>query len=65
MEEFFKVFNESQIIVMEGEPRSGKTTQIPQFVIYLDLPRNKAKLSPAPSQGVLLLCPPRNVSPRR
>ncbi|KAL4081036.1 P-loop containing nucleoside triphosphate hydrolase protein [Scleroderma citrinum] len=44
MDEFFKVFNENQIIIIEGEPGSGKTTQIPQFVVYSDLPHNKGKI---------------------
>ncbi|PSR90426.1 hypothetical protein PHLCEN_2v4915 [Hermanssonia centrifuga] len=44
MEEFYKIFNENQIIVMVGETGSGKTTQIPQFVCYSDLPHTKGKL---------------------
>ncbi|KAF7790146.1 hypothetical protein EIP86_001098 [Pleurotus ostreatoroseus] len=44
MEEFYKMFNEHQIIVMVGETGSGKTTQIPQFVCYSDLPHTKGKL---------------------
>lgn len=44
IEEFFKMFNEHQIIVMVGETGSGKTTQIPQFVCYSDLPHTRGKL---------------------
>ncbi|KAK0444973.1 P-loop containing nucleoside triphosphate hydrolase protein [Desarmillaria tabescens] len=44
MDDFFKMFNENQIIVMVGETGSGKTTQIPQFVAYSDLPHTKGKL---------------------
>ncbi|KAF9221070.1 P-loop containing nucleoside triphosphate hydrolase protein [Gyrodon lividus] len=44
MDEFYKTFNENQIIVMVGETGSGKTTQIPQFVAYSDLPHVKGKL---------------------
>ncbi|KAJ7774724.1 P-loop containing nucleoside triphosphate hydrolase protein [Mycena metata] len=44
MDDFFKMFTENQIIVMVGETGSGKTTQIPQFVAYSDLPHTKGKL---------------------
>ncbi|KAF9782531.1 P-loop containing nucleoside triphosphate hydrolase protein [Thelephora terrestris] len=44
MTEFFEVFTKHQIIVMVGETGSGKTTQIPQFVCYSDLPHNRGKL---------------------
>ncbi|KIJ12487.1 hypothetical protein PAXINDRAFT_101199 [Paxillus involutus ATCC 200175] len=37
-------FNKNQIIVIVGEPGVGKTTQIPQFVAYTDLPHVKGKL---------------------
>ncbi|KAG1810652.1 P-loop containing nucleoside triphosphate hydrolase protein [Suillus subaureus] len=37
-------FNKHQIIVMVGETGSGKTTQIPQFVTYFDLPHTKNKM---------------------
>ncbi|KAG1781365.1 P-loop containing nucleoside triphosphate hydrolase protein [Suillus placidus] len=37
-------FNKHQIIVMVGETGSGKTTQIPQFVAYSDLPHTKNKM---------------------
>ncbi|KAK0444479.1 P-loop containing nucleoside triphosphate hydrolase protein [Armillaria borealis] len=44
MDDFFKMFNENQIIVIIGETGTGKTTQIPQFVAYSDLPHTKGKL---------------------
>ncbi|KAJ7172577.1 P-loop containing nucleoside triphosphate hydrolase protein [Mycena filopes] len=44
MDDFFKMFTENQIIVMVGETGSGKTTQIPQFVAFSDLPHTKGKL---------------------
>ncbi|EMD36146.1 DNA/RNA helicase [Gelatoporia subvermispora B] len=44
MEEFLKMFSENQIIVMVGETGSGKTTQIPQFVCFSDLPHTKGKM---------------------
>ncbi|EIM80639.1 P-loop containing nucleoside triphosphate hydrolase protein [Stereum hirsutum FP-91666 SS1] len=44
MEEFYTVFSKHQIIVMVGETGSGKTTQIPQFVAYSDLPHTKGKV---------------------
>ncbi|KAB5589803.1 Pre-mRNA-splicing factor [Ceratobasidium theobromae] len=44
MEEFFKIFNENQIVVMIGETGSGKTTQIPQFVAYTDIPHARGKM---------------------
>ncbi|KIK95356.1 hypothetical protein PAXRUDRAFT_778394 [Paxillus rubicundulus Ve08.2h10] len=44
MDEFYKMFDKNQIIVMVGETGSGKTTQIPQFVAYSDLPHVKGKL---------------------
>ncbi|KAI5478143.1 hypothetical protein MNV49_005407 [Pseudohyphozyma bogoriensis] len=38
MGEFLDMFNASQFVVMVGETGSGKTTQIPQYVAYADLP---------------------------
>ncbi|EEB05579.1 ATP-dependent RNA helicase Prp43 [Schizosaccharomyces japonicus yFS275] len=36
--EFLKLYQENQILVFVGETGSGKTTQIPQFVLYDELP---------------------------
>ncbi|KAG7093996.1 DEAH-box ATP-dependent RNA helicase prp43 [Marasmius oreades] len=44
MDEFLTMFSDNQIIVMVGETGSGKTTQIPQFVTFSDLPHTKGKL---------------------
>ncbi|KAF9242809.1 P-loop containing nucleoside triphosphate hydrolase protein [Melanogaster broomeanus] len=44
MDQFYDMFNSHQIIVMVGETGSGKTTQIPQFVAYSDLPHVKGKI---------------------
>ncbi|KAF9269099.1 P-loop containing nucleoside triphosphate hydrolase protein [Marasmius fiardii PR-910] len=44
MDDFLTMFSENQIIVMVGETGSGKTTQIPQFVAYSDLPHTKGKM---------------------
>ncbi|KAF8200157.1 P-loop containing nucleoside triphosphate hydrolase protein [Pholiota molesta] len=44
MDEFLQIFNDNQIIVMVGEPGSGKSTQIPQFVAFSDLPHMKEKM---------------------
>ncbi|KAI0681856.1 pre-mRNA-splicing factor ATP-dependent RNA helicase PRP43 [Cytidiella melzeri] len=44
MEQFYQMYSEHQIIVMVGETGSGKTTQIPQFVCYSDLPHASGKL---------------------
>jgi len=38
MDEFLDMFNKNQFVVMVGETGSGKTTQIPQYVAYSDLP---------------------------
>ncbi|KAL7274102.1 DEAH-box ATP-dependent RNA helicase prp43 [Rhizina undulata] len=37
-DEFLNMFHSSQILVFVGETGSGKTTQIPQFVMFDDLP---------------------------
>lgn len=37
-DEFLKIFHSTQIMVFVGETGSGKTTQIPQFVLYDDMP---------------------------
>ncbi|KAM6499208.1 P-loop containing nucleoside triphosphate hydrolase protein [Amanita muscaria] len=44
MDDFYKMFSENQIMVIVGETGSGKTTQIPQFVAYSDLPHTRGKL---------------------
>lgn len=37
-DEFLEIFHSTQIMVFVGETGSGKTTQIPQFLCYDDLP---------------------------
>ncbi|KAH0835658.1 P-loop containing nucleoside triphosphate hydrolase protein [Lanmaoa asiatica] len=44
MDGFYKMFNANQIIVTVGETGTGKTTQIPQFVAFSDLPHTKGKM---------------------
>lgn len=41
--QFYQMYNRSQFVVMEGETGSGKTTQIPQYAVYADLPHMKGK----------------------
>lgn len=36
--DFLKIFQKTQIMVLVGETGSGKTTQVPQFVLYDDMP---------------------------
>ena len=43
-DEFLSLYQKSQILVLVGETGSGKTTQIPQFVLYDDLPQTQRKL---------------------
>lgn len=43
-DEFLKMYQKSQILVFVGETGSGKTTQIPQFVLFDDLPQAQHKL---------------------
>lgn len=43
-DEFLKLYQESQILVFVGETGSGKTTQIPQFVLFDDLPHLHGKM---------------------
>ena len=38
------MYQKSQILVLVGETGSGKTTQIPQFVLFDDLPQSQRKL---------------------
>lgn len=42
-EEFLKIFHSTQIMVFVGETGSGKTTQIPQFVLYDEMPHLTGK----------------------
>lgn len=43
-QEFLDLYQKSQILVFVGETGSGKTTQIPQFVLYDDLPHLHGKM---------------------
>ncbi|KAF2185299.1 P-loop containing nucleoside triphosphate hydrolase protein [Zopfia rhizophila CBS 207.26] len=43
-DEFLELYQRSQILVFVGETGSGKTTQIPQFVLFDDLPHLNAKM---------------------
>ena len=43
-DEFLKLYQENQILVFVGETGSGKTTQIPQFVLFDDLPHLNSKM---------------------
>jgi pre-mRNA-splicing factor ATP-dependent RNA helicase DHX15/PRP43 len=43
-QEFLDMFQKSQILVFVGETGSGKTTQIPQFVLWDDLPQQAGKM---------------------
>lgn len=43
-DEFLQMYQRSQILVFVGETGSGKTTQIPQFVLFDDLPQQNAKM---------------------
>ncbi|KAL2829928.1 P-loop containing nucleoside triphosphate hydrolase protein [Aspergillus cavernicola] len=43
-DEFLRLYQESQILVFVGETGSGKTTQIPQFVLFDDLPQTQRKM---------------------
>src|SRR5690242_3179597 len=43
-DEFLKLYQDSQILVFVGETGSGKTTQIPQFVLYDDLPQRTGQM---------------------
>ncbi|VVT52999.1 uncharacterized protein SAPINGB_P003353 [Magnusiomyces paraingens] len=43
-QEFLDIYHSTQIMVFVGETGSGKTTQIPQFVVYDDLPQVDGKM---------------------
>ncbi|KAI0479470.1 P-loop containing nucleoside triphosphate hydrolase protein [Xylariaceae sp. FL0804] len=43
-QEFLNLYQKSQILVFVGETGSGKTTQIPQYVIYDELPHLNHKM---------------------
>ncbi|KAI9843506.1 MAG: DEAH-box ATP-dependent RNA helicase prp43 [Sclerophora amabilis] len=43
-DEFLRMFQKSQFLVFVGETGSGKTTQIPQFVLFDDLPHFQRKM---------------------
>jgi pre-mRNA-splicing factor ATP-dependent RNA helicase DHX15/PRP43 len=43
-DEFLLMYQKSQILVFVGETGSGKTTQIPQFVLFDDLPHLQRKM---------------------
>ena len=42
-DEFLELVHKNQIIILVGETGSGKTTQIPQFLVYDELPQLKGK----------------------
>ncbi|KAK0748490.1 P-loop containing nucleoside triphosphate hydrolase protein [Apiosordaria backusii] len=42
--EFLELYHKTQILVFVGETGSGKTTQIPQYVLYDELPHQTGKL---------------------
>ncbi|KAJ1912724.1 DEAH-box ATP-dependent RNA helicase prp43 [Tieghemiomyces parasiticus] len=43
-EQFLKLIHENQIVVLVGQTGSGKTTQIPQYMLYDELPQLKRKM---------------------
>lgn len=43
-QQFLETFQSTQIMVFVGETGSGKTTQIPQFVLFDDLPQLRGKM---------------------
>ncbi|ORY64133.1 P-loop containing nucleoside triphosphate hydrolase protein [Pseudomassariella vexata] len=43
-QEFLDMYHSTQILVFVGETGSGKTTQIPQYVVYDELPQLNKKL---------------------
>lgn len=58
VDDFLQKFQDNQVLVMVGETGSGKTTQIPQFVAYSDLPHMKRSSDGTPK---LIAC----TQPRR
>ena len=45
-QEFLDLYQSSQILVFVGETGSGKTTQIPQFILYDELPHlNRSQIA--------------------
>eukprot|EP00698_Gefionella_okellyi_P023437 TRINITY_DN8012_c0_g1_i1.p1 TRINITY_DN8012_c0_g1~~TRINITY_DN8012_c0_g1_i1.p1 ORF type:complete len:726 (+),score=167.50 TRINITY_DN8012_c0_g1_i1:67-2178(+) len=44
-DEFMQKINENQVIVLVGETGSGKTTQIPQFLVEMGLSSNQKKIA--------------------
>ena len=43
-QEFLNMYHSTQILVFVGETGSGKTTQIPQYILYDDLPQFNRKM---------------------
>ncbi|KAJ7068827.1 P-loop containing nucleoside triphosphate hydrolase protein [Mycena amicta] len=43
--EFLKLFSENQVLIVEGETGSGKSTQIPQFVAHFNQPHTGKKIA--------------------
>ncbi|KAK1077126.1 DEAH-box ATP-dependent RNA helicase prp43, partial [Friedmanniomyces endolithicus] len=43
-QEFLDMYQKSQVLVFVGETGSGKTTQIPQYVLFDDLPQKQGKM---------------------
>ncbi|KAK3371446.1 P-loop containing nucleoside triphosphate hydrolase protein [Lasiosphaeria ovina] len=43
-QEFLDMYHSTQILVFVGETGSGKTTQVPQYVLYDELPHQTGKL---------------------
>ncbi|CAO1636107.1 unnamed protein product [Sympodiomycopsis kandeliae] len=60
VDDFLQKFQDNQVLVMVGETGSGKTTQIPQFVAYSDLPHMKR--SPDGTPKLIACTQPRRVA---
>ncbi|OUM56692.1 hypothetical protein PIROE2DRAFT_36351, partial [Piromyces sp. E2] len=43
-DEFLNLIHNNQMILLVGETGSGKTTQIPQFLVYDEQPQEKGKM---------------------